>query len=122
MEPNENLDVQPGTAPLDPALELKVADSTLTEPVVEPNSKTSVEEVRIDGDGLVAKVKELIHEGNIRRIIIKNQEGDTLIEIPFTVGVVGGAIGTLAFPIVAALGAIGAMVAHLTLVVEKKVD
>jgi hypothetical protein len=80
-----------------------------------------VEEFKINGDALVAKVKELIHEGNIRRIVIKNEEGNTLIEIPLTVGVVGGVLATSLFPIVAALGAIGALVAHLTVVIEKRV-
>jgi hypothetical protein len=80
-----------------------------------------VEEFRITGDSLVAKIKELIHQGNIRRIILKNEEGRTLIEIPLTVGVVGGLIGAAAFPVVAAVGAIGALVAHLTIVIERKV-
>jgi CBS domain-containing protein len=86
----------------------------------EPEEKVSVEEFTINGDALVSKVKELIHEGNIRRIIIKNDEGRILIEIPLTVGVVGGVISAALFPVVAAVGVIGAMVAHLTLVIEKK--
>jgi hypothetical protein len=77
--------------------------------------KIGVEEFSIKGDALGAKIKELIHQGNIRRIILKNEEGHILIEIPLTVGVVGGA-----FPILAAVGSIGAMVAHLTIVVEKR--
>ena len=84
--------------------------------------KVCVEEFAIDGDKLVAKVKELIHEGNIRRIIVKNEEGMVLIEIPFTVGVVGGVIGVTLFPVIAALGAIGALVARLTIVIEKQVE
>jgi hypothetical protein len=84
-----------------------------------PDQKVSVEEFSISGDSLVAKVKELIHEGNIRRIIIKHSEGQTLIEIPLTVGVVGGVIGAALFPVVTAVAVIGSMVAHLTIVVEK---
>lgn len=80
-----------------------------------------VEELKVTGDSLVAKVKELIHQGNIRRIIIKNDEGHTLIEIPLTIGVVGGVVGAALFPLIAALGAIGALVARLTLVIERKV-
>ncbi|BAY11693.1 DUF4342 domain-containing protein [Calothrix sp. NIES-2098] len=91
-----------------------------TEPEVKPEEKVAVEEFSINGDALVTKFKELIHQGNIRRIIIKNQEGGTLIEIPLTVGVVGGAIGAALFPVLAAVGVIGAMVAHLTIVVEKR--
>lgn len=120
-EPNANFTPEPSQTVFDTKPEPNVTDSTVTETTTETLGETSVEEFSINGDGLVAKVKELIHEGNIRRIIIKNQEGNTLIEIPLTVGVVGGAIGAAAFPVIAALGVIGAMVAHLTLVVEKKV-
>ncbi len=82
------------------------------------NEETRTEEHKVGGDGLVAKVKELIREGNIRRISIKNAEGKTLIEIPLTIGVVG-----LAFaPVLAAVGALAALAADFTLVVEKKGD
>ncbi|MDJ0677937.1 MAG: DUF4342 domain-containing protein [Calothrix sp. MO_167.B42] len=82
--------------------------------------KAKSEEFEISGDVLVTKIKELIHQGNIRRIIIKNKEGNTLIEIPMTVGVIGGAIGATFFPVLAGVGAIGAMVAHLTIVIERQ--
>ncbi|MBE9186265.1 DUF4342 domain-containing protein [Microcoleus sp. LEGE 07076] len=81
--------------------------------------KVSVEELKINGNDLVAKVKELIHEGNIRRIIIKNEEGRILVEVPLTLGVVGGVIGAALFPVIAAVGAIGALVAHLTIIIER---
>jgi hypothetical protein len=81
--------------------------------------RVRVEEFSISGDDLVAKVRELLHQGNIRRIIIKTEEGRTLIEVPLTVGVVGGAIAATLFPVVAALGTIGALVAHLKIVIEK---
>jgi len=81
--------------------------------------KVSVEELKINGDDLVAKVKELMHEGHIRRIIIKNEEGRILVEVPLTVGVVGGVIGAALFPVIAAIGAIGALVAHLTIIIER---
>lgn len=89
---------------------------------VEPETKHSVEEFKIKGDDLVARIKDLVHQGNIRRILVKNEEGVTLIEIPLTVGVVGGVISAAFFPVLAAVGAIGAMVAHLTLVIEKTGD
>lgn len=85
----------------------------------ETDEKVTSEEFKITGDALVAKVKELIHEGNVRRIIIKNEESRTLIEIPLNVGVIGGVIGAAIFPVIVALGAIGAMVAHLTLIIER---
>ena len=73
------------------------------------------EEFRLTGSQIIDKIKELIHEGNIRRIILKNEEGKTLIEIPLTLGVVGAAL----VPVLAAVGAIAALVAKLTIVVEK---
>lgn len=73
------------------------------------------EEFRVDGDALVAKIKEILHEGNVRRIIIKNEKGEVLIEVPMTIGVVGAIV----LPVWAALGAIAALAANLTIVVEK---
>jgi hypothetical protein len=77
--------------------------------------KVRTEEYRVRGDDLIAKVKEIAHEGNIRRIIIKDDEGKTLIEIPLTLGV----IGAILLPVWAAIGAIAALAANFTLVVEK---
>ena len=74
-----------------------------------------VDEYQVTGDKLLTKVKELVHEGNIRRIIIKNEEGKRLIEIPLTLGVVGIAL----LPVWAAIGAIAALVTDCTIVVEK---
>ncbi len=74
------------------------------------------EEIKVQGDELVAKVKELVHEGNVRRLTIKNEEGRTLVEIPLTVGV----IGALLLPVWAALGAIAALVTDCTISVEKE--
>lgn len=76
----------------------------------------SVEEIRIKGDELLAKVRELVHEGNVRRLIIKNEAGDTLIEIPLTVGFVGAAL----LPIFVAVGAIAALATDCTIVVERR--
>jgi hypothetical protein len=77
--------------------------------------KVTTDEYQVAGDDLLSKVKELVHEGNIRRIIIKNDEGERLIEIPLTVGVVGIAL----LPVWAAIGAIAALVADCTILVEK---
>jgi hypothetical protein len=73
------------------------------------------EEYQVNGEALVAKVKELVHGGNIRRIIIKDEEGKTLIEVPLTLGVVGAVL----LPVWAAIGAIAALVTNCTIVVEK---
>jgi hypothetical protein len=80
-----------------------------------PEDNVHYEEFRVDGDKLVAKIKEIIHEGNVRRIIIKNDKGETLIEVPLTLGVVG----VVLLPVWAAIGAIAALAANLTIVVER---
>jgi hypothetical protein len=77
--------------------------------------KTRTEEFQIDGDRLVAKIKELLHEGNLRRITIKDEGGQALIEIPLTIGVVGA----LLLPVLAAIGAIAALVTRCTIVLER---
>jgi len=81
-------------------------------------SKTLIEELEISGDALLAKIKGLIHEGNIRRIIIKNEEGQEIIEIPLTLGVVGAAL----MPVLAAVGALAALAVKwkITLVKEEE--
>ena len=73
------------------------------------------EEFHVNGEQLLAKIKELIHAGNIRRIIIKNKDGKTVMEIPLTIGVVGAVLA----PTLAAVGAIAALVSEATVVVEK---
>lgn len=81
--------------------------------------RVASEEFKIAGEELVGKVKELIQQGNVRRVIIKNENGHTLIEMPLNVGVIGSAIGAAIAPVIVAVGVIGAMVAHLTLVIER---
>jgi len=77
--------------------------------------KVRTEEYQVSGDDLVHKVKELVHEGNIRRIIIKTGAGKPLLEFPLTVGVVGAVL----LPVWAALGAAAALITDCTIVVEK---
>lgn len=74
------------------------------------------EEFKVSGDKLIAKVKELIREGNARRIIIKNEAGETVVEIPLTLG----AVGAVFAPALAAVGAIAALLTDCTIVVVKK--
>jgi hypothetical protein len=76
------------------------------------------EELKVQGDALLGKVKELAHEGNVRRIIIKDSQGKTLIEVPLTLGVVG----VLVAPVAAAVGAIAALAAEYSIVVERRKD
>lgn len=73
------------------------------------------DEFKVKGDELLAKVKELVHEGNVRRLVIENGEGKTLIEIPLTIGVVGA----LLLPMAAAVGAVAAVVTDCTIRVER---
>jgi hypothetical protein len=78
-------------------------------------NRTRTEEIRLDGGKVLDKIKELIHQGNIRRIILKNEEGKTFIEIPLTLGLVGAAL----LPVFAAVGALAAVVTRMVIVVEK---
>jgi hypothetical protein len=80
-----------------------------------PEEKFRTEEFRVDGEELLAKIKNLIKEGNIRRVIIKDKEGKVVFEIPLTFGVVGALIA----PQLAAIGAIAALLTEATVVVEK---
>jgi hypothetical protein len=82
------------------------------------NAKTFFEEMKVLGNDLAEKVKALIHEGNVRRIIIKDEHGHTFVEIPVTVA----AVGALFAPILAAVAALAAMAAKFTVVVEKSRD
>ena len=76
------------------------------------------EEFKVNGEQLITKVKEVIKEGNVRRIIIKDKDGKTLIELPLTVGVVGAVLA----PMLAAIGAIAALVTECTIVVVRQKD
>jgi hypothetical protein len=77
--------------------------------------KRRTEEFSISGEKLVSTVKELVHQGNIRRITVQNRDGESLIEIPLSIGVVG----ILFLPTLAALGAVAALVTECTIVVER---
>ena len=79
------------------------------------NEKTYTEEFRVEGEKIITKIKELLHEGNIRKVIIKDKDGKISMEIPVTIGVVG----VLIAPQLAALGAIAALLTEATVVVEK---
>ncbi|MFZ2555446.1 MAG: DUF4342 domain-containing protein [Minisyncoccia bacterium] len=74
------------------------------------------ETFKVSGEDLLKTVKKIIEEGNARRIIIKNEAGETIIEFPLTIG----AVGALVAPLLAALGAIAALVTNCTIIVEKK--
>ena len=74
------------------------------------------EEMKVQGEQVLGKVRELVHEGNVRRIVIENEKGQTLMEIPLTIGVVGA----LLLPMAAAVGALAAVVTECTIRVERR--
>jgi hypothetical protein len=74
-----------------------------------------MEEIKVRGDEAIAKIKELVREGNVRRISIRNAGGDVLLEVPLTFGVVGALLA----PTLAALGAVAALVTDCTISVER---
>ncbi len=78
--------------------------------------KVSQEEFSVSGEEVVKKVKELLKAGNARKIIIKNEKKETVVEFPLTVGVVGAVI----LPILAAVGALAALMTKCTIIVVKK--
>ena len=80
------------------------------------DEKFRTEEFKVNGEELLGKIKQLMHEGNIRRIIIKNKDGTVLMELPLTFGVVGALLA----PSLAAIGAIAALLTEATVVVEKE--
>ena len=76
--------------------------------------KTIREELKVTGSQLVDKVKELLHEGNVRRIVIK-QDGQTVMELPLTIA----AVGIIVAPVLAAIGAFAALATNCSIVVER---
>lgn len=76
----------------------------------------NTEQFDLKGEDVLAKIKELVREGNVRRITIKNAEGDVLLEVPLTVGVVGA----LLLPVWAAIGAVAAVVTDCTIAIERR--
>lgn len=86
-----------------------------TTETLEPTEANTKETYEVDGDNLLNKVKEIVREGNVRRLIIKNEEGKRLIEIPLTVGVVGAVL----LPVWAAIGVIAAIVTSASIEVVR---
>lgn len=80
------------------------------------DDKKRTEEFSVNADQVVEKVKQLINEGNVRRVIIKNEQGESVIEFPVTFGVVGAVL----LPIFAAVGAAAALLTKCTIVVERR--
>jgi hypothetical protein len=81
-----------------------------------PLKATRLEEVSIAADDLIGRIKEIIAEGNVKRIVVRNEKGEHLLEIPVTVA----AVGTLLAPYLAALGAIAAIATRATIQIERR--
>lgn len=79
-------------------------------------AKKREETFKVTGENLLKKVKEIIKEGNVRRIAIKDKKGKILVEFPLTIGVVGAVIA----PVLAAVGAIAALIGECTISVERE--
>jgi len=77
--------------------------------------KVRIEEFEVTGEKLLATVKERVHQGNVRRVVIRNAKGVTLLEIPLVVGIAGAVL----VPLWAAIGALAALLAKFTLVIER---
>lgn len=78
--------------------------------------RTRRERYRVKGDRVIGKIRELLHQGNVRHVVIRNEDGRTLIEFPVTLGVAGALLA----PVWAAVGAIAAMVANLSIEIERE--
>jgi hypothetical protein len=79
----------------------------------EQDEHTFTEQIEIAASDLVDRTKELMDEGNVRRLIIRNEEDEVLLEVPLTAGVVGGGAVTIVAPALAALGALAALLTHV---------
>lgn len=111
-EPNLSQDASGATSPPSPETELE--DGRV--------AHTTVEEFEVSGSTIWGRVQELLQQGNIRQIVIKTENGRPLLTIPLTVGLAGGTLGLIAFPLLlVALAAIGLLAARLTIVIEKSV-
>lgn len=80
---------------------------------VEEEKHSWVEEIEMASDQLVSRVKELVAEGNVRRLIIRKPDGAVMLEVPLTAGVAVGGVFTIIAPVLAAIGALAALVAHV---------
>src|SRR5215204_3350216 len=85
----------------------------------EEDEHTFTEQIEIAASDLVDRTKELIEEGNVRRIIIRNEEDEVLMEVPLTAGVVVGGAVTIVAPVLAALGALAALLTHVKIEVVR---
>jgi hypothetical protein len=84
------------------------------------DDNTHYEEFKVSGDDLLTRVRELIHEGNVRRVFLKNEAGETLLEIPLTAGLAVTVLTAALAPVLVAVGAIAALLGQVTVGVERR--
>ena len=88
----------------------------------EERDRSWTEEIKVTGSELVDRIKELVEEGNVRRLIIRKPDGESLLEIPLTAGVAVGGVVTIMAPVLAALGALAALIAEFKVEVVREDD
>lgn len=88
----------------------------------EKNKRTVMEEIEVEGQQVVDRVKELLREGNVRRLRVKDAKGKYLLEVPLTFGVVAGGAFVLAAPTLMALGALAGLLANVRIEIVREVD
>lgn len=113
MDPRVGAEVAPEITPEEQMTE----DHTTTDQPTEGRTRT--EEFKVSGENLLGKVKELISEGNVRRIIIKNDDGRVLLELPLNAGLAVTAVAAVFAPVLVAVGAIAALVTSVTVAVVR---
>jgi hypothetical protein len=91
-------------------------------PVDDGKRRNFTEELEVTGNQLVERIKELIQEGNIRRLILRDQEGRTLLEVPLTIGAVAGGALLVFYPLLAGLAAIGALLTKVRIEIVREVS
>ena len=94
-------------------------EQKVTEEATSEGSKGRVEEMVVSGESVIATIKDLLHQGNVRRVSLQTEEGTALIEVPLTLGLAAGTAAALLAPVWAAIGAIAALVVKLKIVVER---
>jgi hypothetical protein len=91
------------------------ADAPQTDTPPQADPKPATEEFSLTGEQVIEFLKKILHEGNVRRVVLKDESGKTMLEIPVTIGVVG----VILLPVWAAIGAAAALVAKMTIVIER---
>ena len=94
-------------------------EEKVTEEPASEGPKGRVEEFVVSGESVIGTIKDLLHEGNVRRVSLQTEDGKALIEVPLTIGLAAGTAAALLAPVWAAIGAIAALVVKLKIVVER---